>query len=515
LASYRIKSIILRLVMDVTIVSIALLFSTFLYFFFLLNHFFAAWTSFSVTQSAREILNVLLNGYAWSVGPIVAVHVLTFHFFGFYTHGAYYRRNMAFVIFCAVTLAYISTGSLYYLVDFALFKRSMEAFNIDVFKMNRAVFLLSFPMVVASVLGVRISASLWRQTVIADADRYRMHAKVKKVLVFGGAGYVGSLLCRKLLEHRYEVFAYDLLFYGDHGISDLYRNPNFNFVKADSRDIVSVIKEMKKVDAVVHLGEIVGDPACAFDAELTGEVNYLATKMVAEAAKGMGLNRFIYVSSCSVYGDSDSSIINEKSALKPVSLYARAKVEAEKAVLSLSDVSFSPTILRFASLYGVSPRMRFDLIVNIMVANAMTEKKILIEGGNRWRPFLHVADAAESILACLRTPILKVAGEVFNVGNDAENFQLKGIGEIIRDVIPNVSLTTRESQDRISYQVSFKKFSKRLGFRPARTVRFGIQEVMENIKTHNIINFKQDQYINSEMIRSSEHKQSPMKPVFN
>ena len=241
---------------------------------------------------------------------------------------------------------------------------------------------------------------------------------VNKVLVVGGAGYLGSVLCRKLLDMDYRVRVLDNLIFGDHGITELYPHPKFEFINGDMRNIQTVMNAVKGTDAVIHLAAIVGDPASALDPQETIEVNYLGTRLLAEICRYSQVNRFIFASTCSVYGASinPNTKINEKSQLNPVSLYAEMKLKSEQGILELADENFSPTILRMATLYGLSPRMRFDLVVNLLTAKAGSDKKITIFGGDQWRPLLHVKDAADAYIRCLDMPIHQIGGDILNVG---------------------------------------------------------------------------------------------------
>lgn len=327
---------------------------------------------------------------------------------------------------------------------------------------------------------------------------------VKNVLIVGGAGYLGSVLCRKLLERGYKVRVLDNLLYGDDGIRKLYGNQNFEFVKGDMRNIQIVMDAIKGMDAVIHLAAIVGDPASAIDPEETIEINYLGTKMLAEICKYNQINRFIFASTCSVYGTNPDpeKLLNEESPLNPVSLYAEMKLKSEEGLLELVDENFSPTIFRMATLYGLSPRMRFDLVINLLTAKATIEKKITIFGGDQWRPFLHVEDAAEAYIKCLEAPIHKVRGEIFNVGSNEQNHQIREIGKMIKDIIPDAEIITEEENvDKRNYRVSFKKIENVLGYKPCHTIKDGITEIYRAIQQGIFSDYKNPKYSNYKFLQ--------------
>lgn len=303
---------------------------------------------------------------------------------------------------------------------------------------------------------------------------------IKKVLLIGGAGYLGSCLSRILLEKGYKVRVLDNLTYGEHGIKDLYKNDSFEFIKGDIRNISDIIKAVKGVDAVIHLAAIVGDPASQLDPENTIETNYLATKTIAEICKFNQVNKFLFASTCSVYGASRNpdKKLKETSKLNPVSLYAKTKLSSEQGILSMQDSNFSPTIFRFATLYGLSERMRFDLVVNLFTAKAVKEKKIEIFGGSQWRPNVEVGDAALACLKWLESPIDKTAGQIFNVGDNSQNYKIIDIGEIIRKSIKGTKIDIKKDNiDKRNYNISFNKIKKILGFTAQTSMKDSVAEM--------------------------------------
>lgn len=304
---------------------------------------------------------------------------------------------------------------------------------------------------------------------------------VHKILVVGGAGYLGSVLVRKLTERNYRVRVLDSMMYTKNSLKDIPAE-RCEVVTGDLLDVRTLLKSMRSMDAVVHLAAIVGDPASQNNPEETVQTNYLASKLLADICKFYQINKFLFASTCSVYGASESEEeLTEKSGLNPLSLYAEMKLRSEQALLENMDENFSPTILRFSTLFGVSPRMRFDLAVNTMTAKAMLEGEISVYGGNQWRPFLHVADAAEAIIRCLEAPISKVRGKIYNVG--AANIRIEDLGRQIRALISSARISTDPSKgDRRNYRVSSEKIRQELGFEPGLSIEDGIAEIKDFVE---------------------------------
>ncbi len=303
-----------------------------------------------------------------------------------------------------------------------------------------------------------------------------------KIMITGGQGYIGSILVRRLLNEGHEVVSLDSLMFGNYNHELLLEYDNFRFHYGSILNITDVNKAMEGAEAVVHLAAIVGDPACGVKKDLAIETNYLATVNLATVAKMKKINRFVFLSSCSVYGASDEHILDEQSALNPVSLYAQTKIQAEEELIKLSDDDFKPTSLRLATLYGLSPRMRFDLVINYLTQRAIYQKNIFIFGGDQWRPFLHVADVSKAIMCVLKAPKDKVGGQIFNVGCDEENYQLKDIGALVSEIVPD---TIAKNNDKItdprSYRVTFKKIKEMIDFTPDHKVPPGIKEIKKAI----------------------------------
>ena len=301
----------------------------------------------------------------------------------------------------------------------------------------------------------------------------------RRVLVTGGAGFIGSHLTRMLLDRNYQVRVLDNFTYGFNGLSAIGAHPRLDVISGDICNLRDVSRAMRDVDGVIGLAAIVGDPACNLDPEETINLNYAATKILAEAADFYGVQRLVFASSCSVYGASlkEDDLLNERSRLNPVSLYARTRVLSENIIFDRCGDT-EPVVLRLATVFGLSPRMRFDLVVNTLTARAVVERAISIFGGRQWRPNVHCRDAARAFLMALEAPVDKVAGEVFNVGGDDNNHRISEIGEIVMNVVGDVQVNLQnEIPDPRDYRVSFEKIRRVLGFVPEYSVRDGVREV--------------------------------------
>ena len=327
--------------------------------------------------------------------------------------------------------------------------------------------------------------------------RYAVNRNVKKILITGGAGYLGSVLSRLLLSHGYQVTALDNLTYGRQGIKDI-TDKNFEFIKGDCRNISDITKSIKGADAVIHLAAIVGDPAGSFSPKDTIEINYLSTTALAEACRFNQINRFLFISTCSVYGaQTGSKKISESFPLNPVSLYAQTKIKSERGILALADENFSPTIFRFATLFGPSPKMRFDLVINLFAAKAILNEKIEIFGGEQFRPFLGVSDAARACLAWLKAPIKKISGEIINIGFDSQNIKIADLGKIIKKSSPEAKIEIKkEVPDKRDYNISFKKMRELFGLKPSETISQAIKEMKNMVLKEKIKNINSPLYNN-------------------
>jgi nucleoside-diphosphate-sugar epimerase len=309
---------------------------------------------------------------------------------------------------------------------------------------------------------------------------------MKKVLVTGGAGYIGSVLVRLLLEKGYFVRVLDNLSFGGESIIDLLNKENFEFVKGDIRNRKDLEKSMIGVESVIHLAAIVGDPACASNPELAKEVNLVGAKLTYDVANEMGVKKFIFASTCSNYGKMKDSegFVDETSELRPVSLYAETKVEFENYLLSQNKNNIAkPTCLRFATAYGLSPRMRFDLTVNEFTKELALGRELIVYGEQFWRPYCHVIDLSRSVITVLEADPEIVAFNVYNVGCTSENYQKKMIVEEIQKRIPDAKVKyVQKNEDPRDYRVSFEKIKNELGFKITKRVPDGIEQIIKIIK---------------------------------
>jgi nucleoside-diphosphate-sugar epimerase len=327
------------------------------------------------------------------------------------------------------------------------------------------------------------------------------------VLVVGGAGYIGSIVCRKLLAQGRRVRVLDKLLYGEAPIRELLRHPRFELHTGDCRNIKSVVHAVSGAGSIIHLAAIVGDPACEQDRQSALEVNYAATRMLIEIAKGNRVERFVFASSCSVYGASEA-LMEERSRVHPISLYAETKVDSERALLDARTGEFHPAILRFATVFGYSPRPRFDLVVNLLTGKARNEGVITIYNGEQWRPFVHVDDVAEAILRVLDAPLALVDGEIYNVGDSRLNYRLSDVADFIRLYFPLTRVEHVANTDRRNYRVSFSKIRNRLGFECARGIEDGIREIKEAFDNGKIRDHMDVRYHNLKILQEAGSPQN-------
>lgn len=323
----------------------------------------------------------------------------------------------------------------------------------------------------------------------------------KKILVTGGAGYIGSVLVRLLLGNGYKIRVIDKLMFGGESIIELLDNPNFEFIKGDIRNKKDIKTALKNIDYVANLAAIVGDPACKAEPELAKETNCEAVVQMYLLANEMEIEKFVFASTCSNYGKSkDPEVyVNEESKLDPISLYAVTKVEAEKYLLNQSkDNVTKPTCLRFSTVYGLSPRMRFDLTVNEFTKELALGRELAIFGEQFWRPYCHVQDLARSVMTVFESAENKVDFEVFNVGDTTENYTKKMLVEEIQKQIPDAVIKyVRKEEDPRDYKVSFEKIKKYLGYVITKRVPEGISQINKIVYDGLISNPDDIKYRNS------------------
>lgn len=326
----------------------------------------------------------------------------------------------------------------------------------------------------------------WAFAIFGSLNARLMELKQERVLVTGGAGYIGSVLVRLLLDGGYTVRVIDSLKFGGEPIVDLMEHPRFEFVKGDVRYEAAVRTALENVDHVAHLAAIVGDPACAKFSDEARAVNLDGSKLVYRLANEAGVKRFVFASTCSNYGKmaDPSAYVHEDSELAPVSLYAETKVEIEKFLLGQPKTNAtSPTSLRFSTVYGLSPRVRFDLTVNEFTKELALDRELVVFGEQFWRPYCHVVDLSRSVITVIESPLEKVAYNVFNVGNTDENYQKQMIVEEIVKQLPDAKIKyVKKDEDPRDYRVSFSKITNELGFEITKTVPEGIAKIKQVIQ---------------------------------
>lgn len=300
-----------------------------------------------------------------------------------------------------------------------------------------------------------------------------------KVIVTGCTGYLGSLLVPELMRRGWDVLGIDTGFYREVMLS--------RGGSVEPRTLLKDTRHLEQADfegaeAVVHLAELSNDPAGQMNPEATFEINHRGSVRLAELAKKAGVRRFVYTSSCSVYGVSDQELVDEQSPTNPQTAYAICKTLVERDVGAMADDQFCPTFLRNATAYGASPRMRFDIVLNNLAGLAWTTKEIrMTSDGTPWRPLVHALDIAEAIAQVLAAPCESVHNQVLNVGDTAHNYRVREIAEIVADVFPGCRLTFGPAAaDNRSYRVSFEKIRRHLpGFQCRWDVRRGAQQLHE------------------------------------
>lgn len=312
---------------------------------------------------------------------------------------------------------------------------------------------------------------------------------MKTVMVTGGAGYVGSGVLRALLDEGYRVVCVDKLAFGGESILDLWGHPRFAFHKVDICDYAAFEKVLTAENyfAVIHLAAIVGDPACKRESDLATRINWEASRHLVGRAIDLGIPRFAFASTCSNYGKmtNPDAFVDEDSPLAPVSLYAELKVRFEKFLLEEVPRTehFAPVCLRFSTVYGLSPRMRFDLTVNEFTKDLALGRELAVFGPQFWRPYCHVKDFANAFSTVLSAPQERIAFKVFNVGDTSENYTKQMLIDEIRKVIPEARIRyVEQTDDPRNYRVNSDLIGRELGFRITRRVPEGIREVLDVVR---------------------------------
>ncbi len=436
-----------------------------------------------------DLLEKFATYYGYGLMILLPCCLVSFIFAGFYGRGRYYRSKFKIlVVFQGIAIGYLATGF------FALlFSDFLGTFS-------RGALLFSYLGSNVALIGARIWSTVWKSFNQEDRGTLRESATVPgpgdAVLVIGGAGYIGSALIPKLLESGYRVRLMDIMVYGEEPIAGFRSHPRLEIFPHDFRQVNAVVEAMQGISTVVHLGAIVGDPACALDEKLTREINLMATRMIGEVAKGLRVDKFIFASTCSVYG-ANPDIIDEKSILKPVSLYARTKIACEQALFRLSGAHFRPTILRFGTIYGLSGRPRFDLVVNFLTAKAVVEGVIPVSGPGQWRPFLHVDDAAQAVYTMVRAPLEQAGNETFNVGFNAQNYTIEEAARVIAREVPTAVIQEIPFEgDPRNYRVDFSKIANRFNLQPGWTLEDGVRQIVRAIRDGTIGDYRHPRYSN-------------------
>ncbi len=324
-----------------------------------------------------------------------------------------------------------------------------------------------------------------------------------KILITGGLGYIGSVACSELLASGYSVYCLDNFLNSSKNVINKIRKKNFQFIECDINDFqeVETVFEKYEFNAVIHLAAIVGDPACKENSNLAIKTNWDASKNLIECAIRCKVKKFIFASTCSNYGKMDSSdaILNEEAKLSPLSLYAELKVRFEQFILDELNRSSSiiPTILRFGTVYGLSPRMRFDLTINEFCKELYLGRELTVFGEQFWRPYCHVEDFSNAFRLILESPENKVAYNVFNVGCSSENYTKKMIIDEISNIMNDCKIKyILQQDDPRDYRVDFTKIKKTLGFKISKKVPLGINEIISALKDGQFSDCDSQKYYN-------------------
>ena len=326
-----------------------------------------------------------------------------------------------------------------------------------------------------------------------------------RILLTGGSGYLGSVLTRKLLTNGHHVRILDNFLFGKGSLKDIQDNEKLELVTGDIRDLSVVGKSLKNIDAVIHLASIVGTQSAELDSKVSTEINFMATRNIAELCKIYKIKQFIFASTCSVYGAQPDRLIAENSEVDPMDSYGLSKFQSERAILQTYDY---PTILRLGTLFGASHRMRFDLAINLFIAQAMNKEKMTVFGGEQWRPFLHVDDAAEAFSFAVENKMEGTYNAVW------KNLTISEMAKDVKKLIPSQVELSKDIVDKRDYRVSGKKL-ERFGFKAKKDIAYAAKEFKFKI-LEDVENYKQDKYsnyksfFNSKSIQRKVYTQGPI-----
>ena len=325
-----------------------------------------------------------------------------------------------------------------------------------------------------------------------------------RVLLTGGSGYLGSILTRKLLKKGYRVRILDNFLFGKCSIKDL--DKKLEILEGDIRDLTAVSKALKNVDIVVHLASIVGSQSSELDPKTSIEINYLSTRNLADLCKLYKIKQLVFASTCSVYGAQPEQMISENSEVNPLDSYGQSKFQSERAILQSYDY---PTILRLGTLFGASYRMRFDLAINLFIAQALNKEKITVFGGNQWRPFLHVDDAAEAFSFVIDKQMEGIYNVIW------KNLTITQMAKDVQKLIPSKIKISKDIVDKRDYRVTGKKLEQ-FGFKAKKDIKFSVKEFKTRI-SQDVKNYKHDKYSNYKSFfntKSIQRKVYTQGPIF-
>jgi nucleoside-diphosphate-sugar epimerase len=333
--------------------------------------------------------------------------------------------------------------------------------------------------------------------------------RAHRVLVTGGAGYVGAVLVPQMLQSGYQVRVLDLFLYGENVLDSVKGHPNLELIKGDIRDQGLVQSAVRGCDAVIHLACISNDPSVELDPTLSHTVNYEAFGPLVHISKREGVRRFVFASSGSVYGVSDSPDVTEEHPLVPISLYNKYKAMCEPILLAEQSTSFVPVIIRPATICGHSPRQRLDLTVNILTNHAVNADKITVFGGTQMRPNLHIQDMVDLYLVLLEMPDAKIAGQIFNASH--QNHTVAETATVVREVVRQempekgeIPIVTTPSDDPRSYHICADKIRRQLGFVPKRTIEDGSRDLIRAFRAGRLPNPMTDvRYYNVRLMKET------------